>query len=103
MAGFETGSAELMQAAGEMENANQDLQSQLSQLATAVDAVEGAWKGMAATAFQQLMMKFGQDAKSLNEALLAISEQVTGSAQAYQAQEEAANQSVSQIMSTLEG
>jgi WXG100 family type VII secretion target len=92
-----------MSAAQEMEDGNVDLMEQLKQFISAVDAVEGAWKGAAHTAFQQLSQKFAADAKALNDNLLAISEAVTGSAQAYQQQEQAATESVSAISATLEG
>lgn len=103
MAMYQTGHAELMTAAQEMEDGNADLMEQLKQFISAVDAVEGAWRGAAHTAFQQLAQKFAADSKALNENLLAISEAVTGSAQAYQAQEQQATESVSAIAATLDG
>lgn len=101
MAGYQTGSDELRRVAGQMMDANQNLQSELQQLASAVDAVQGAWQGQAATAFTSMMQRFQQDAKTLNESLVNISEQTTGSAQAYDEQEQAANDSVSAIAQTL--
>jgi WXG100 family type VII secretion target len=103
MSMYQTGHAELMSAAQEMEDGNVDLMEQLKQFISAVDAIEGAWKGAAHTAFQQLSQKFAADSKALNDNLLAISEAVTGSAQAYQQQEQAATESVSAISATLEG
>lgn len=103
MAGYETGSEQLRQAARQMEDANVQLQSHLSALANDVAAVQGAWTGQAASAFQTLMEKFQGDAKQLNDSLQNISEQVVGSAQAYDRQEEEANQSVSAITQALGG
>jgi WXG100 family type VII secretion target len=103
MAMYQTGHQELMTAAQEMEDGNVDLMDQLKQFISAVDAVEGAWKGAAHSAFQQLSQKFAQDSKALNDNLLAISEAVTGSAQAYQQQEQQATESVTAITATLDG
>jgi WXG100 family type VII secretion target len=103
MPSYQTGSAELMAAAREMEDGNVDLMEQLRQFNAAVDAVEGAWAGAAHTAFQQLTTKFAADAKTLNDSLLDISEAVTGSATAYQQQEDAATADVNAIAATLDG
>lgn len=104
MAGhYQTGHAELTSAAQELQDGNQDLMQQLSQLASAVDGVAGQWTGAANTAFNTLIQKFQADAKTLNEKLLDISEAVSGSATAYQAQEDQASESLSQIATTLEG
>ena len=103
MDGFQTGSAELKTAAGQMEQANVDLQGQLSQLASAVEGISGQWHGQAATAFHTLMSRFAEDADKLNKSLNSIAEQVTGSATAYEAQEAQAQQSISQITNTLGG
>lgn len=83
--------------------ANQQLQDAGSQLASAVDAVEGAWKGAAQQAFNTLMTQYATDFKNLNETLFNIADQVSGSAKDYQAQEDQASQDISSIMSTLDG
>lgn len=102
MAGhFQAGSTELRQAGKELTDANQALMGQLQQLAAAVDAVD--WKGAAQAAFQQLMGKFAQDAKALNDNLVVISDEITASATAYDAQEQQAQSSLSAITSSLDG
>lgn len=101
MAGFDVGSVELRQAGQEMVDANENLMQQLQQLAAAVDAV--AWKGQAATAFKSLMTAFNNDAKRLNDALMNMAEQVAGSADAYEAQEQAAQESLTGITQALDG
>jgi WXG100 family type VII secretion target len=103
MEGYQTGHPELKSAAEELVNGNSDLMQQLSQLATAVDGVAGQWTGAAHTAFNTLMGKFQADAKTLNDKLLVIAENVSGSADAYQRQEEQASESLSQISTALEG
>lgn len=101
MAGYQTGHAELIAAAGELQSSNEDLMEQLRQLATAVDAVGSQWEGMARTAFNNLITRFQQDATTLNNKLVDMAEAVTGSATAYQAQEDNAAQSLSAITNTL--
>jgi WXG100 family type VII secretion target len=101
--GYQTGHAELKSAAQELMNGNSDLMQQLSQLASAIDAVSGQWTGAAHTAFVTLTTKFQEDSKTLNDKLIAIADQVTGSADAYLQQEEQASQSLSSITSTLDG
>jgi ESAT-6 family protein len=103
MTGYQTGHPELKAAADELVQGNQDLMQQLSQLASAVDGVAGQWAGQAHTAFNTLMAKFNTDARTLNDKLLVIAENVSGSADAYLRQEEQANESLSQISTTLEG
>ena len=102
MAGYATGAPQLRSAAKEMEQKNVDLMNELKSFITACDAVEGAWTGAAATAFQNLSRKFADDATKLNTALNHIAEQVTGSAQAYEQQEEQSNSAISAITATLD-
>jgi WXG100 family type VII secretion target len=102
MAGsFQAGAPQLIQAGQEMNDSNDQLMSQGSQLASAVDAVN--WKGAAQVAFRNLMTKFAQDLKTMNDSLHNISEQITASATAYSAQEEQAKADLSQITSALDG
>jgi WXG100 family type VII secretion target len=103
MAYFQTGSTELRQAAKSMEDGNANLMQQLSQLASAVEGVSGAWVGQAHTAFQTLMSRFAEDSKKLNDSLVQIAEQVSGSATDYDVQEQQAQQSLSAITNTLGG
>lgn len=102
MAGYATGAPQLRQAAKEMEDGNVQLMNELKSFMTACDAVEGAWSGAAATAFQNLSRKFADDATQLNKALEQIAQQVTGSAQAYEQQEEQSNSAISAITATLD-
>jgi WXG100 family type VII secretion target len=101
MAGYTTGVPELIQAGKNMEDANANLQSELSQLAGSVEGIAGAWKGSASQAFTTLMGRFQEDAKKLNDSLQNIAEQIAGSADVYQRQEEEAAQSISAITGAL--
>jgi ESAT-6 family protein len=103
MAGYKTGAAELIQAGQRMEDTNEQLQAALQQVMNEVENIRGAWKGSAASAFQNLMETYARDAKDLNDNLNKISEAIAGSAQAYQRQEEESAQSVNSIMGMLNG
>lgn len=103
MSDFETGSAELLTAAGQMMDTNELLMDNGRKLAQAVDAIAGQWVGAAAMAFTNLMAAYQNDFTNLNTALSTISEQVTGSATLYQQQEDEAAADVSAIAATLDG
>jgi WXG100 family type VII secretion target len=102
MGDFKTGTPELITAADQMVATNELLQDNGRKLGQAVDSVQGAWSGAAATAFTNLMTQYAADFDKLNTALFNIAEQVTGSARDYQAQEDTAAADVSAIMATLE-
>jgi WXG100 family type VII secretion target len=103
MAGYTTGADELLKAGQQMEDANNQLQSNLAKLAGECEQMESSWSGQAATAFQNLMGRFQTDAKNLNTSLQSISEAIAGNANAYRQQEQEASESVSRIASALGG
>ncbi|MGH3435198.1 MAG: WXG100 family type VII secretion target [Sciscionella sp.] len=95
MAGYQTGHAELIKAVQDMNNVNDQLQGNLKRVEGAAESVASAWQGSAASAFQQLIERYKQDAQQLQQKLNHISENVAGSAAAYQRQEEEAKSSFS--------
>lgn len=103
MGDFATGTPELLTAANQMVETNESLQDSGRILAQSVDAMQGVWKGNAAVAFNSLMEQFRNDFDTMNTALFNIAEQVTGSAQDYERQEEEAAADISAITSTLDG
>jgi WXG100 family type VII secretion target len=98
---FNTETAQMAQAASKVDSVNSEVQSKLASLANAVEAVQAHWRGSAASTFQQLMIRWNEDAKKLSQALTAISEQIRTSGSTYQAQDEAARQGVAQAGSGL--
>jgi WXG100 family type VII secretion target len=98
---FTTGSSEMLAAVSSMNDVNSALQSNLRNLQSEVEGVAGQWSGAAATAFTNLMSKFNEDATKLNTDLQQISEAVAGNNQAYQAQEDEAQSSMSSILGGL--
>ncbi len=101
MGDFKTGAPELTKASQDMVNTNELLTDEGRQLAQAVDSVQGAWSGAAAQAFTNLMTQFNTDFNNLNTALFNIAEQVSGSAQEYQRQEDEASSDIQAILGTL--
>ncbi|HWR49151.1 MAG TPA: WXG100 family type VII secretion target [Pseudonocardiaceae bacterium] len=88
-------------AAHHVAEVNQSVQGQLSVLHNQLAPLAGAWKGQAATAFQMLMDRWAVDARSLNEALDNIGEQIRGSGTTYAQADEAENQTYSRISQAL--
>jgi WXG100 family type VII secretion target len=82
---------------------NEDVQATIKQVADTVMGLQGAWTGAAATAFQNLMVRFNDDATKLNQALLAIAEQLGAAGGTYQQQEDAKLDSFGGLSGRLEG
>lgn len=82
---------------------NEDVQATIKQVADTVMGLQGAWAGSAATAFQNLMVRFNDDATKLNQALLAIAEQLGAAGGTYQAQEDAKLDSFGGLSGRLDG
>jgi WXG100 family type VII secretion target len=82
---------------------NEDVQATIKQVADTVMGLQGAWTGAAATAFQNLMIRFNDDATKLNQALLAIAEQLGAAGGTYQQQEDAKLDSFGGLSGRLEG
>jgi WXG100 family type VII secretion target len=55
--------------AQKFDNVNQQLQSMLTTLMSELSTLSGTWKGMGATAFEQVKVQYEQDLKKLNQAL----------------------------------
>ena len=103
MAGYETGSQELFDAAKDIVSTNNNVQGVLGQLGGTIDGLSSAWAGGAAIAFNKLMERFREDADKLQKALLDIADQMDGSAQTYVQQEEEQAQEMSAITNRLGG
>jgi WXG100 family type VII secretion target len=98
---FNTQTAQMAQAATKVDDVNSEVRAKLSTLSNAVEAVQAHWQGSAAASFQSLMVRWHEDAQKLSTALTQISEQIRSAGQAYAAQDEAAQQGVTQAGSGL--
>lgn len=86
-----------------MLNTNEQLMQALQKMASELQPLETAWKGDASVAFHNLIERFQQDAKTMNEALDHIANNVSSNAKKYAAQEAEQQQQLSSIMNTLQG
>jgi WXG100 family type VII secretion target len=82
---------------GVKEQIEGDLKSLYGQLTE----LESAWRGNAKTAFDQLMVRFGDDEKKLNQALQGIAEQLQAAGSQYHESEESQQDAFSNITNTL--
>ncbi|MGH3718031.1 MAG: WXG100 family type VII secretion target [Pseudonocardiaceae bacterium] len=93
---------EQMQAAAQhVAEVNQSVQSQLAALRNQLAPLAGAWKGQAATAFHMLMERWDFDARTINEALNNIGDQIRDSGTTYAQADETENQIYSRISQAL--
>ena len=92
---------QMQAAANHVAEVNQSIQGQLSGLRNQLAPLAGAWRGEAATAFALLMERWDNDARSLNEALNSIGEQIRGSGTTYVQADEAENQTYTRISQAL--
>ena len=77
------------------------LEADLKNLYNQLTSLEGAWRGAAFTAFQQLMARFADDEKKLNQALEGIAEQLQAAGSQYHQSEEQQQDSFSSITGRL--
>ncbi|MGH3797078.1 MAG: WXG100 family type VII secretion target [Pseudonocardiaceae bacterium] len=99
---FGTQVEQMQAAANHVAEVNHSVQAQLSALSNQLAPLAGAWQGQAATAFQLLMERWNTDARSLNEALSSIGEQIQGSGATYAQADEGEHQSFSRINAALD-
>ena len=101
MAGYQASAEELAGLAKNIIAVDEQTQGTLRNVRSTVDGLAGVWTGAAATAFTQLMARFDDDAKKLQEALRGIAEQVDASSVTYIRQEEEATNLSSTISNRL--
>jgi WXG100 family type VII secretion target len=101
--GYTTSQAALDKAAGQMLDTNQQLIQAMQKMASELEPLQSAWQGEAATAFQNLIQHFQDDAKTMNNALDVIANNVSANAKQYAQQEADQAQQMSSILNTLNG
>ena len=101
MAGAYTTDAQTMQkAAQQVQQVSEEINGELNSLMSNLEPVAASWKGNAASAFQQLMERWQQDATKLQQALADIAQMLDSTNKTYSQAEE--NNS-SQIGAILRG
>lgn len=98
---FGTTFDEMNKAAQAVTQTVQEIQSEQRQLMSALEPIASQWKGAAASAFQQLITRFNEDAQKLTQALDAIGQALGSNTKNYQAVEEQNNSSIGKLLSGL--
>ena len=99
--GYGLSQEELAKAAKDVHQVNEDTQAQLRTLRGQLEPLAGAWQGAAATAFQQLMLRFDEDAQKIQQALGTIGTSLHESYTTYVQQEEEQSSAMSNITGRL--
>lgn len=102
MAGsFNTDAATMQKAAQQVQQVSEEISGELRALQANLDPVAASWKGAAASAFQQLMVRWHEDAGKLTSALQGIAEMLESTNKNYSQVEEANQSQISNILSGL--
>lgn len=101
MAGTVVTADELDALAKHIADINAQAQGHLRQVRNAAETVAGSWQGMAASAFQQLIGRFDDDARKISDALQGICESIASTSDVYRQNEEEQAQSVSKVQNLL--
>jgi len=102
MAGsFNTDAATMQRAAQQVQQVSEEISAELRALQANLDPVAASWKGSAASAFQQLMARWGEDANKLTTALQGIAEMLDSTNKNYSQVEEANHSQIANILSGL--
>ncbi|HEV2346482.1 MAG TPA: WXG100 family type VII secretion target [Actinocrinis sp.] len=102
MAGsFNTDATTMQKAAQQVQQVSDEISGELRALQGNLDPVAASWKGAAASAFQQLMVRWNEDAAKLTSALQGIAEMLDSTNKNYTQVEEANHSQISNILSGL--
>ena len=77
-------SAVMASTAAKFDQVNGALQSMLSTLMSELSVLGGSWKGLGASAFEQVKSQYAADLRSLNNALAETAEAIRASGAGYQ-------------------
>ncbi|GAA2890650.1 hypothetical protein Acy02nite_64330 [Actinoplanes cyaneus] len=84
MAYTQAESAVMARTAARFDQVNGALQTMLSTLMSELSMLNGTWKGLGATAFEQVKTQYAADLRSLNNALAETAESIRASGVGYQ-------------------
>lgn len=101
MSAFNTETDTMAQAARHVDTVNSQIEGQLRTLGSQLAPLAGAWQGMAATSFQNLMVRFNENADKLRAALQGISTEINSASTTYAAEDEAQQSAMSNITNAL--
>jgi WXG100 family type VII secretion target len=98
---FNTDAATMQRAAQQVQQVSEEISAELRSLQGQLDPMAASWKGAASSAFQQLMVRWNEDANKLTSALQAIAEMLDSTNKNYSQTEEANHSQIANILSGL--
>jgi WXG100 family type VII secretion target len=101
--GYEGTVEDFTNAHRDVVNVKENVEGILKAVWDTVAGLEGAWKGAAANAFNQMMQRFDKNAKDLNAALEAIAEQLGQAGSTYEEQESSKQDVFGNLSAQLDG
>lgn len=81
---FRTEADVMVATAGRVDDTNNQVQGELGRLRGVVDGVRGSWTGQAQSSFDNLMVRWNNSARELQEALQAISDNIRSNARSFE-------------------
>ena len=101
MAYTQAQAAVMANTAAKFDQVNGALQQMLSLLMTELSELNGSWKGLGATAFEQVKTQYATDLRNLNNALAETAESIRASGAGYDAADSDAAQRVARTGGTF--
>jgi ESAT-6 family protein len=99
--GYEGTVQQFTDANAKVVGVKEQIEGDLKSLYGQLTELESAWRGTAKSAFDQLMVRFTEDEKKLNQALAGIAEQLRAAGSQYEESEQSQQDSFSNISNTL--
>ncbi|GAB3294982.1 hypothetical protein GCM10027563_36030 [Parasphingorhabdus pacifica] len=103
MSGFGTDADLMDKASGQVEEVRANVENAVQQLQGNIEPVMASWRGGASDVFRKLMDQFQENAKTINQKLGEISENIKSSGQDYAQREEEQAAEMSKIEGMLGG
>jgi WXG100 family type VII secretion target len=103
VAGFTVDRSAMQAVAGEMDNANRQIDAEMNWLISQLSALPGLWKGDAATSFYNAKASWDTLAQAHNQRLVQISQGLMHTQGNYGSAEKANESSVNSISEALNG
>lgn len=100
---FTVDHATLHNAANDVRNTRSEVDGELKKLSGLVGEIGSQWQGQAATAFQQLGQRWGEDTNKLLQALSDIADLLDKSGTQHSVNDEEQQSSMNSIMNALGG
>lgn len=98
---YTTDAATMQKAAQQVQQVSEEISQELNSLMSNLEPVASSWKGNAASAFQQLMERWRQDASKLQQALADIAQMLDATTKTYSNTEDTNSSQISAILKGL--